>query len=949
MVKDINFKAMSAKWQKKWEEEKVFEANPDKRKKFFINFPYPYINAYLHLGHAFSATRVDVLARFKRMLGYNVLYPQGWHCTGTPVAAAAQRIKENEPKQIEIMKSMGFSEGEIKKFVSLQHWIDVFIPAAKEDFSRLGLSIDWRRSFITTELNPRYDLFIRWQFRKLKEKGFVVKGKHPVVWCPKDNTPVGDHDRVEGEGETPQEFSLLKFKFDDYYLVAATLRPETVFGETNFWVNPDVDYVKAEINGKEKWIVSKECAEKLKSQDREVKLLGNISGKELVGKHCIAPLINKKIIILPAEFTDPNIGTGLVTSVPSDAPYDYIALKELQSNESEMRKYRLNPEEIRKIKPIPIIESKEWGDLPAVKIVEEMKLLNQKDHRLEEATQKIYKEGFYSGRMNMNCGAYAGIPVIEAKEKMKQEMMSKGLLELFYELSGKVVCRCLTRAVAKIVSDQWFIKYGDKKWKQLTEKAVDKMSFYPEQIRPQFHYVINWLNDWACTHHYGLGTRLPWDEKWVIESLSDSTIYMAYYTIAHLITRIPEKEIDDAFFDYIFLGKGEGKKNWKKLREEFEYWYPFDLRSSGKDLVQNHLTFCLFNHAAIFPEKYWPKALGVNGWLLVEGDKMSKSKGNFFTIRDVLGKYSPDVIRAALMLGGEGLDDPNFNFNNAELAQQKLLQWHEFAIENYKKEKKDKPQSKKKGSKEKLSKNDLVFLSLMNRSLKEGTEAMENMLFRTAFDKLFYQMQKTLRNYLKFQNINQELLNDFIKVQTKALNPFCPYITEEIWSELGNKSFISTDGWPVFDEKKINERAETGEELYEKIRKDIIALQELTGLTKPNKISLILPDEWKYGFVSELKKEMEKTRDVGALIKSLCSKDKAHAKLIANFVPKFVKSPDKLPQVVLSQKEEEKALWEYAGELEKEFKTKFEIVLEKDSKHDKAPQAMPGKPAIVFE
>jgi leucyl-tRNA synthetase len=178
---------------------------------------------------------------------------------------------------------------------------------------------------------------------------------------------------------------------------------------------------------------------------------------------------------------------------------------------------------------------------------------------------------------------------------------------------------------------------------------------------------------------------------------------------------------------------------------------------------------------------------------------------------------------------------------------------------------------------------------------------------------------------------------------------FTPHIAEELWEKLGHKGFISLEKWPVFDAKKINAKVEASEELYEKIRKDIIALQDLTGLTKPNKISLILPDEWKYGFVSELKKEMGKTRDVGALIKSLCSKDKAHAKLIANFVPKFVKSPDKLPQVVLSQKEEEKALQEYVGELEKEFKTKFEIVLEKDSKHDKASQAMPGKPAIVFE
>ncbi len=812
-----DFKSVEKKWQKKWADSKIFEANPDKRKKFFLNFPYPYINGYLHLGHSFSITRLDVFARFKRMNGYNVLFPQGWHCTGTPVAAAAKRIREKEPKQLKIMKDLGFSDEEIPKFEDLKYWIDLFVPAAKEDLARLGASIDWRRSFITTELNPRYDKFIRWQFRKLKEKGLVFKGKHPVVWCPKDNTPVGDHDRVEGEGETPQEFSLLKFKFDDSYLVAATLRPETVFGETNFWVNPNVTYLKIGINN-ESWIVSKECSEKLKNQDRVFKVLGNVDGKSLVGKYCSAPLIDRKIMILPAEFSDPNIGTGLVTSVPSDAPYDYIALRDLQENESEIKKYGLDPVELRKIKPIPIIDSKDWGDLPAVKIVEKMQIKNQKDSKLEEATQIIYKAGFYSGRMNKNCGKYAGMAVVEAKEKMKKEMRDKGLLEDFYELSGKVVCRCLTPSVVKIVSDQWFIKYGDKAWKDKTSKCIEGMKFYPELVRSQFNYVIGWLNDWACTHHYGLGTRLPWDEKWVIESLSDSTVYMAYYPISHIIEKIPEEDVNDEFFDYVFLGKGKGKKAWIEFRKEFEYWYPFDLRNSGKDLVQNHLSFCLFNHTAIFPEKHWPRSIGVNGWLLVEGEKMSKSKGNFFTIREILDKYPSDVLRASLILGGEGLDDPNFNFSNADIVLQKLQQWHEFATTNYK---------KLKAKKAKLNRHDLLFLSSLNRGIKEATESMDIMLFRTAFDRSFYQMQKSLKKYLKSEIVNQQLLNEFIEIQTKLISPFCPHISEEIWQDIGNKDFIILEKWPLADEKKIDLKLEEEEQHIDQTLDDIRSISKL--------------------------------------------------------------------------------------------------------------------------
>src|SRR3989344_4289620 len=139
-----DFNEIAEKWKKEWEKSKIFEANPDKRKKFFINFPYPYINSYLHLGHAFSVTRVDVFARYKRMNGFNVLFPQGWHCTGTPVWAAAQRVRENEPKQIGILKSLGFPDADIPKFGEVQHWIDTFVPAAEADLKRLGASIDWR-------------------------------------------------------------------------------------------------------------------------------------------------------------------------------------------------------------------------------------------------------------------------------------------------------------------------------------------------------------------------------------------------------------------------------------------------------------------------------------------------------------------------------------------------------------------------------------------------------------------------------------------------------------------------------------------------------------------------------------------------------------------------------------------------------------------------------------
>jgi len=136
-----------------------------------------------------------------------------------------------------------------------------------------------------------------------------------------------------------------------------------------------VEYVKAKVNG-ENWIISRGCAEKLKLQDKKVEIIGKVSGKELIGKHCIAPLINKKLMILPATFCDPSIGTGLVTSVPSDAPYDYIALTELQDSKDLDKKYKFTVdqmEEIEDIEIIPIIKTQKYGERAALKVIEENK------------------------------------------------------------------------------------------------------------------------------------------------------------------------------------------------------------------------------------------------------------------------------------------------------------------------------------------------------------------------------------------------------------------------------------------------------------------------------------------------------------------------------------------------------------------------------------------------
>jgi len=830
MEKEINFKKIEKKWQDKWERKKVFEPEIDKkRKKFFGTFPYPYVNLSPHIGHFYSLMRLETFSRYKRARGFNVLFPQAWHATGSPIVAAANRVKEKEPKIIASLKREGFSDKEIKEFVKPEHWIKVFGKKWINDLKAMGCSIDWRRNFITTSLNPPYDNFIKWQFRKLKKKGYVEKGKHPVVWDPKTNMPVGDHDRVKGEGETPQDFIWCKFKMknSDLILMAGTTRPDALYGQTNLWVDPKGDYVIVKVKD-EKWVVGREVVEKIKEQYAEdIKIIKKISPKELIGKWVKGPLVNRELHVLPAYFIKSDVGSGIVYSALED-PVDLYELEKIQSSSDLIKEFKLDKKEVERLKPIDIIKVPGMGSNLGKRIGEEFGVKSSEDvHLLEKAKGELNRRVFRKGVMMGNCGKCAGMTVPKAQEFLKKNLVKDKESIMFYELTGEVVSRSLTECIIKVVSNQWFIKYGDKKWKKQVHDALKDVKLYPEIVREQFEYVIDWLRDWACTREYGLGTRLPFDEKWLIESLSDSTIYMAYYTIAHLIKKLKIKEVNDELFDYVFLGKGKGKKEWKKLKEEFEYWYPLDFRNSGKDLVQNHLTFFLFNHTAIFPKKYWPKSIGVNGWVKVEGEKMSKSLGNLIPLREMKEKFGADVSRLTILNGGEGLDDPNWDSRFAENLNKKFE--HIFSlVKNYGK------------GENKTGKIDEWIENKLSVHVNDATKFMEGTLFRSAIQKIYFELVSDIKWYLKRTNKpNKKILNKVIESLIILMQPFTPHLAEELWEKIGKKKLVSLEKWPEFKVKKF----EDTEALIKKLLEDVNNIKRILKKDKAKVYVYVLPKE----------------------------------------------------------------------------------------------------------
>jgi leucyl-tRNA synthetase len=552
---------IEAKWQHRWYDAGIYEANRDERPKFMIIFAYPGLTGYLHVGHMRGYTYVDAIARYKRMCGFNVLFPVGTHATGNGAISLAKRIRDKDERTIEYLQANGCPPEKIPELTEPQQVVDFFNQVyVNQYWKRFGFLADWRRFTSTT--NPDYSAFIQRQFRKLHDKGLLIQKPYfapACVECGPVAVDASETDLSKGGSAETNEYTLLKFKCGDLYLVAATLRPETVYGQTNFWVNPDVEYVKVR-RKREVWVISRPSYDKMRYQKDDLELDGTINGADLIGRTCVAPVIHREILVLPATFCRPDVGTGLVTSVPSAAPDDWISLKLLQADEAEMAKYGLDPDRVRAIRPIPIIETKGYGPLPAVEMIDKLGITQAGDPRLDEAKKAIYKDGFHTGRMNSSAGQFAGMKVEEAKEQIRRMMIESGEAEMFYDLSEEVVCRCGRPVVIRKVPDQWFIDYADPNLTENSKRHAKRMQILPQDYYVNIQGVLDWFRERACVRQGNwLGTRFPFDPKWIIEAISDSTMYPIYYLVSHYYNsgQLPLTALTEELFDHVFLGLGD--------------------------------------------------------------------------------------------------------------------------------------------------------------------------------------------------------------------------------------------------------------------------------------------------------------------------------------------------------------------------------------------------------
>jgi len=906
------------------------------------------------------------------MKGYNTLFPMGFHYTGTPLFAMSKRLRDGDPEIVgTFTKIYGIAPATLEKLKEPKSMASYFREDIKKGMMEIGFSIDWRREFTT--IDPLYSRYIEWHFQILNQKGLITKGTHPVAWCPNDKSPVGVVDTMGDVEPDIGESYLVKFQKDRVFYPTSTLRPETVFGVTNLWINPDAVYVRASVDS-ELWIVSREAVEKLQHQNHKVALEREIPASELLWKTVQNPVTGNEIPVLPGSFVEPDNGTGVVMSVPGHAPYDYQALTDLK------QRYHDSPEAqiLQRVEPAAIIRLEGFSDLPAADLIGKFKIKDQNDPHLEHATQELYSKEFHDGIMKENTGSYSGMPVAKAREAIVKELTQQGKIETLLELrNAPVVCRCGTKCLVHILENQWFINYGDLEWKTLAHKCLDHMAILPEELRGEFNYTIDWLRERACARTVGLGTKLPWDKSWTIEALSDSVVYMAYYILSKYFTKdwVVFKKFEkdtsglpDAFFNFTLLGEGTvdtvaeqtgiPKRTLNAIRAEFQYFYPVDMRHSGRDLVSNHLSFYIFHHSSLFPEKQWPKGIVANGFVLMEGAKMSKSLENIIPLRQGIAKFGADPVRVGVMATAELGQDTDFSEGLAGSIGERLASLIGQAR---------KLGAKKVTGKSKLSMLDRWMVSRLNYAVQNATTALDRLRVREAINIILYQLDNDIAWYnrrlgpKKTKSDNRgRILRKVLETRTRMLAPLAPHTSEEIWSRIGNRGFVVQADWPEESEYEKDPAADRAEALIRQSLDDTGEILRATGIT-PKRIAYYTGADWKWQvYLKALKAAEEKMRQ-GDFIKDVMGDPQLRAlgKAVADYAAKTIQQANQMPDEMRQSRLRdgivaEKTIFVDAADFyQREFKCAVNVWQEGDptinDPKGRARTSEPYRPAIYLE
>ena len=877
-----DFKQIEKKWQEKWAKEKIFEVKEDpKKKKFYCLEMLPYPSGKLHMGHMRNYSIGDCIARYKRMNGFNVLYPMGYDAFGLPAENAAIKNKVNPKK-----------------------WTLDNIEFIKNQQKSLGLSYDWTRT-VSTCL-PDYYKWNQWIFLKMFEKGLAYKKAAPVNWCPSCNTVLAN-EQVEEEKcwrcSSSVETKNLEqwfFKITDYAdellkdiskldhwpervrvmqtnwigkkegmlidhkvkdvnltLTSFTAYPSWSFADTFLVIAPEHPIVEKLVKGTKFEKVVKEFIEETKKITTEERNTERFEKKGVfTGRYVIDPFTGEDMPVWLANFALLGFGTGIIRCSAHD-PRDY----------EFAQKYKLKLREI-----------------------------------VERTDPKLPVNAHDNKGILKNSGKFNGKDVGEVINEMCNWMIKEGFgkKHTTYKLRDWLISR--QRYWGTPIPIVYCNKCG-------TLPVLEK----------------------------DLPVLLPEDVQFTGEGNPVATSKKFVETSCPKCNGKAKRETDtmDTFVDssWYFIRYCSAQSNQMFDKEAVKYWMPVDQYIGGIEHAILHLLYARFFVKVLrdmkllnFDEPFL--RLLSQGMITKDGAKMSKSKGNVVSPDEITEKYGADTGRIFILFAS----DP-----------EKELEWSDKGVDGS-----FRFLNKVFGLLEHESKSNLkdkLTESKLNRTIQNVTYDIETYQFNVALNKIM-----GLVNYLNKnkENISKNVYKESLQKLALLLNPFVPHTSEEIWSQLGAKGLASIEKWPIFDAKKIDEKAEYSEDFVEKVLQDVKEILVLVKIEKPKQINIFVSDEWKYSLFKHTKEQLEKTHNTGEILKEVMkdAEMKKHGKDVPGLVGSLVKDASKIPEIILSQKEELGILECSKSVFEKEFGCKIEILEANKSPSQRAKKADPGKPGI---
>jgi leucyl-tRNA synthetase len=420
-----------------------------------------------------------------------------------------------------------------------------------------------------------------------------------------------------------------------------------------------------------------------------------------------------------------------------------------------------------------------------------------------------------------------------------------------------------------------------------------------------------------------------------------------------------ERETDtmDTFVDssWYFLRYCDPKNTELPFsKEKVSYWMPVDQYIGGIEHAILHLLYSRFFTKALrdlglvsIDEPF--RKLLTQGMVLKNGEVMSKSKGNVVDPGDIIEKYGPDTARMFMLLAASPEKELEWSDEGVDNVYKFLKKYVLFAIEN----KELLSSAKNKKSNRKLNNKEKYLLSKINNSIREVTELIEKFELNIALQKIIFLFEEVIKNK---EQISNEVLAEALEKLTLILSPFTPHVCEEVWSLISKQTLISIEKWPVPEENLINPKIEELYEIVGRIKYDMKQVLELAKKKNPNikHARIIVAEEWKHELFEELKAVLERTRNISEIIKEInkksnISKNVKNPKEIVGIIEKVLNNLQLLLKNRIMQSDELEILEEEKKKLEETFGFEIKIETEKSSVHEKAKQALPGKPSIILE